>query len=107
MNFGFPLRILCEKLCVFFAVKKLTAKNTQSFTQRNAKKCMQVSLIKTQFFIIQPVISKLHSPFASIPRLNGAVGQGNDGHDVMVDGSLIDENSEVKEPLIYDSITFD
>lgn len=28
-------------------------------------------------------------------------------YSVMVDGSLIDENKEVKEPLIYGSITFD
>ncbi len=28
-------------------------------------------------------------------------------YSVMVDGSLIDENREVKEPLIYGSITFD
>ena len=28
-------------------------------------------------------------------------------YSVMVDGNLIDENKEVKEPLIYGSITFD
>jgi len=28
-------------------------------------------------------------------------------YSVMVDGSLIDENREMKEPLIYGSITFD
>jgi len=41
MNFkSYSLRILCEKLCVFFAVKKITAKNTQSFSQNIRKEIL-------------------------------------------------------------------